>query len=231
VTEHEWQKTTVPDLLMREVQASRSERKSRLVSVAIARRAAWAECDPQFRHALDVAERHADGKADVSEVESAISGADSSGVMFATNLLKNLFKPVPQWVSKLTASGVAHFAVPESERVSDEDGVEIPGEYSPEGEVVYRTARACELIEHCRLVREVFGNPFRPVGIEPSWLTSTVLAMARELYESRDFVAMPILGDALQDAGCDCDDLLNHLRGNGPHHRGCWALDLFVGKS
>ncbi|MCE9564022.1 MAG: hypothetical protein K8U57_18420 [Planctomycetes bacterium] len=86
--------------------------------------------------------------------------------------------------------------------------------------------RAC-----AEIIRDIFGNPFRPVALDQSWLTSTVLALAREMYSSRDFSAMPILADALQDAGCDSDDLLNHLRGEGPHYRGCWALDLVLGKS
>ncbi len=53
------------------------------------------------------------------------------------------------------------------------------------------------------LVRDIFGNPFRPVAFSPSWRTDTAVAVARQMYESRDFSAMPILADALQDAGCD----------------------------
>ncbi|MCE9566031.1 MAG: hypothetical protein K8U57_28760 [Planctomycetes bacterium] len=81
------------------------------------------------------------------------------------------------------------------------------------------------------LLRDVFGNPFRPVAFDKSWLTSTVVAIAQGMYESRDFSAMPILADALQDAGCDNDDILNHCRGSGPHVRGCWVVDHVLGKS
>jgi hypothetical protein len=81
-------------------------------------------------------------------------------------------------------------------------------------------------------LREIFGNPFRTVTVDPSWLTSTVVALASQMYESRDFCAMPILADALQDAGCDCERILNHLRDpNATHVRGCWALDLVLGKA
>ena len=80
-------------------------------------------------------------------------------------------------------------------------------------------------------LRDVVGNPFRPVAFAPEWLTSDVLALARQMYESRDFGAMPILADALQDAGCDNTDVLNHCRGDGPHVRGCWVVDLVLGKS
>ncbi len=81
-----------------------------------------------------------------------------------------------------------------------------------------------------RLIHEVIGNPFRPVTFSPSWRTSTVVALAAQMYESRDFGAMPILADALQDAGCDNADVLEHCRGPEPHVRGCWVVDLVLGK-
>jgi hypothetical protein len=84
---------------------------------------------------------------------------------------------------------------------------------------------------HSQLIREIFGNPFRPVTLEPSWLTSTVVSLARQIYESRDFSAMPILADALQDAGCDNENILNHCRGGSGHVRGCFVVDLLLGKS
>jgi len=80
------------------------------------------------------------------------------------------------------------------------------------------------------LLRDIFGNPFRPVAFVAAWRTDTALSLARHMYESRDFSAMPILADALQDAGCDHDDMLNHCRGEGPHVRGCWVVDLVLGK-
>src|SRR5262245_19189484 len=67
--------------------------------------------------------------------------------------------------------------------------------------------------------------------IDPNWLTSTVVDLARGIYEERAFDRLPILADALQDAGCDNDDLLGHCRGPGPHARGCWVVDLVLGKS
>jgi hypothetical protein len=80
-------------------------------------------------------------------------------------------------------------------------------------------------------IREVFGNPFRPVRFNPAWRTDTVLAVARRAYDAREFGALPILADALQDAGCDSADLLDHPRDpHAEHVRGCWALDLVLGK-
>ena len=80
------------------------------------------------------------------------------------------------------------------------------------------------------LVRELFGNPFRPVTVDPSWLTSDVRLLASGIYQDGAFDRMPILADALQDAGCTNDDILNHCRQPGAHVRGCWAIDLLLGK-
>jgi hypothetical protein len=80
------------------------------------------------------------------------------------------------------------------------------------------------------LIRDVFGNPFRAVTPHPDWLTPSAVAIARQMYESREFSAMPILADALQDAGCEDEQLLGHCRGPGPHVRGCWVVDLVLGK-
>lgn len=100
----------------------------------------------------------------------------------------------------------------------------------PQATEINRAAWHAERGFQCRLVRDIFGNPFRSVMCSPEWLTSTVVAMAAQMYESRDFSALPILADALQDAGCEAADILNHCRGEGPHVRGCWVVDLVLGK-
>ena len=77
-------------------------------------------------------------------------------------------------------------------------------------------------------LRDIF--PFHPITLSPSWLTSTVVSLAQQMYDSRDFSAMPILADALQDCGCDNEEILNHCRGLGPHVRGCFVIDLLTGR-
>ena len=80
------------------------------------------------------------------------------------------------------------------------------------------------------LLRDIVGNPLRSVSFSPDWRTDTVRALARQMYELREFSAMPILADALQDAGCDSDDILDHCRDpNQPHVRGCWVVGLVLG--
>jgi hypothetical protein len=104
-----------------------------------------------------------------------------------------------------------------------------------------------ELAAQVALLRDIFGNPFRPVTFSPAWRTGTAVSLARTMYDARDFSAMPILADALQDAGCDSDAILAHCRdtsavlGEPPagspkpppatHVRGCWVTDLVLGKS
>jgi hypothetical protein len=81
------------------------------------------------------------------------------------------------------------------------------------------------------IVKDIFGSQFRPVAFSPTWRTSTAVTVARQMYDAREFSAMPILADALQDAGCDSDDVLNHCREVGAVHvRGCWVVDGVLGK-
>ena len=84
------------------------------------------------------------------------------------------------------------------------------------------------------LVRDIFGNPFRPTTVPPTllaWNDGTVPKIAQGIYEERAFDRLPILHDALLDAGCDDEDILAHCRSDGPHVRGCWVIDLILGKS
>jgi len=91
-------------------------------------------------------------------------------------------------------------------------------------------AYRAELVAQSAMLRDVFGNPFRPVTFDSGWRTTTAHQLAQGMYDSRDFLTMPILADALQDAGCENDDILDHCRGPGPHVRGCWVVDLVLDK-
>jgi hypothetical protein len=86
------------------------------------------------------------------------------------------------------------------------------------------------MVEQSSYLRDIFGNPFRPVAFDPSWRTSAAVAIAKGMYESRDFAAMSLLADALQDADCADQQILDHCRGPGPHVKGCWVVDFVLGK-
>jgi hypothetical protein len=99
-------------------------------------------------------------------------------------------------------------------------------------------SRRRESAAQAALLRDIAGNPFRPVAVSPAWQTPQVVALAQTAYEERalpsgelDPARLAVLADALEDAGCTNRDILNHLRGPGPHVRGCWAVDLLLGKS
>jgi hypothetical protein len=82
-------------------------------------------------------------------------------------------------------------------------------------------------------LRDIFGNPFHPVPNDPCWLQwndGCISQIARAIYGEGDFGRMPVLADALEDAGCSNADILAHLRGPGSHVRGCFVLDLLLGK-
>ncbi len=79
------------------------------------------------------------------------------------------------------------------------------------------------------LLRDLFGNPFQSLVLEPRWQTSDVQAVARGIYDDRAFERMPILADALMDAGCEHETIIGHCRQSGGHIRGCWVLDLVLG--
>jgi hypothetical protein len=79
----------------------------------------------------------------------------------------------------------------------------------------------------------VLGNPFRLTALAPAWRTwrdNTILKLARGVYAERAFDRLPVLADALEDAGCDDTDILAHCRSDGQHVLGCWVVDLLLGK-
>jgi hypothetical protein len=81
------------------------------------------------------------------------------------------------------------------------------------------------------LLRDIFGNLFRLVVFSPSWRTDTAVSLALQMYAARDFSALPILADALQDAGRADEQVLTHCRGEASPVRGCWVIDLILGKT
>lgn len=145
-----------------------------------------------------------------------------------------LARTVVGWVRGITANDVPEFPRVIAQRL----GMTYPRQgrwrpvdpRHPDRQVASKAIR-CEPSERvCRLIRDIFGNPFRPISFDPSWRTETAFTLVRQMNDSRDFSAMPILADALQDAGCDNEDILTHCREPGEHVRGCWVVDLVLGR-
>jgi hypothetical protein len=101
-------------------------------------------------------------------------------------------------------------------------------------EPAFQDAKRAHERRLCALIRDIFGNPYRPPpAIDPAWLVwngGRIPTMARAMYASKRFRDLPILADALEDAGCADEALLAHCRGPGPHVRGCWAVDAILAK-
>jgi hypothetical protein len=161
--------------------------------------------DERSHRSIEVAERYADGCATDEDLGEALRGADAVTGYF------------PAWFEKdLRVTNAATLtSFPEAFRAAWQVGRFVSDASPNVGGAI---------------VREIFGNPFRPVKFDAAWRTDTAVALAEQMYESRDFGAMPILADALQDAGCEDEQLLGHCRGPGPHVRGCWVVDLVLGK-
>ncbi len=104
-----------------------------------------------------------------------------------------------------------------------ESGID-PGSLPKDGAV-------SEEFAQCNLIRDIFGNPFRPVAADPAWITPIVVAIAAAIYDDRAFDRLPVLADALEEAGCTNADVLLHCREPGEHVRGCWVVDLVLGKA
>ncbi len=152
--------------------------------------------------------------------------------------LRNRAALVAQWAEsgtepEGTETGYAFVGFNRRPRQAFLTTVRAPGQWSTSGNPAVKRA--------VWLLHEVFGNPFAlrrkrkadPVRgnmFDPSWRTDTAIALARQMYEANDFSAMPILADALQDAGCTNEDLLAHCREPHEHVRGCWAVDLVLAR-
>lgn len=219
-----------------------SIRKRRLYACACCRRIERLFCDERSLAALDAAERWADERLDHWEWQEAVMAARQAAVKVEaspglgkdpTGLL--LRGPLPGTAAMRAAAWAAHAALGP---VPNEEAVELAVQAAREtvierAQAGWATA-ALGAEARVALLREIFGNPFRPPAIDPAWRSwndGTVRRLAEAIYEQRRFADLPILADALEEAGCADAALLDHLRGPGPHVLGCWALDLLLAKS
>jgi hypothetical protein len=190
----------------------------------------WAKTHADLvRKGVELAEEVADGLADRSELEALFTSPQAqSWDIHAANepsLAEDCF-------TGYTGADAAQMAKACAYRARYVAKYNSPASYPffarfrCESPVDYDREQAAQ----CDRLRDVVGNPFRPVTFAPEWRTDTVLSLVRQMYESCDFGVLPILADALQDAGCNNEDILGHCRGPGPHVRGCWVVDLVLGK-
>ena len=212
MTEADWLACTDADALLiwmeaRDGKQPRS-RKLRLFSCACCRRVPCEDTGSQSLDLLDVAEKFADGLLTERDLEQARTGDNwfrHDAVEWAA------WPPSKEYQGPLQSAARACAGIARS-------ASGLP---------------AAESIAQCHLLRDIFWTPYRRTTANADWLTrndNTVKKIAEGIYVGRAFDRLPILADALEDAGCDNADILAHCRGPGPHARGCWAIDLLLGK-
>lgn len=185
-------------------------RKVRLFSVACCRRIAHLFEDPRTDEVLDLCEQFADGLVARKRLDKAEEASLTA---------------IREAVNKFGPNALA-WARDAPWRTARNDG---PWEGAESCLRALAPDTKDELRVQTALFRDIFGNPFRRVRREQAWLTPDVLALARAMYDAREFSAAPILADALQDAGCDNELVLQHCRDlSAVHVRGCWVVDLLL---
>jgi hypothetical protein len=205
LTEKEWLACTDVALMWWALRPKPPRRKQQLFAAACCHRIWHLLPDERCRRAIEILERFADGQAMADEWnDTRRAVAELAGDAFGGE------------VRDKAAAAV--------ETADCGYGPTVPAGYAAEV-----SGRSEDPAAQASLLRDIVGNPFRPVSFDPSWRTPRVLELARSIYEARNFDLLPALGKALRRAGCQDSEILGHCRGPGPHVRGCWVVDLIGG--
>jgi hypothetical protein len=233
MNEGEWLASTDPQLMLAFLCDSGrlSERKARLFSVAVCRRLWPLLTDERSRQAVEVAERFADNQATSEELSVAAEEArhavsEPAGAAFAAWATAGGFTTAAAaaaWAAREAAEAAA--GIPHTPTDSDPWQLTHPQEFAKK-EGAWRAERC----QQAALLRCIAGNPVRPVGMKGSWRASHLIALATGIYEERRWQDMPVFADALEEADCRDGVILAHCRGPGSHARGCFVVDLLLGK-
>jgi hypothetical protein len=240
VTEQEWLACTDPKPMLEFLEGKASRRKVRLFAVACCRRI-WPHLkDERSRGLVQVFEQFADGEATLSRIRAAreraavaqeaihwrggdaVDQSAAEAVLGLGNVVQ--IEQVLAGACETAGEFVAHVAL--------ETGFH-GRRWSTQQELhdnAFSVGESSEVAAQAALLRCIFSNPFRHVTVEPEWLFPNVTTFAHTIYDERAFDQMPELTVALEAAGCTNDDVLGHCRGPGKHARGCWVVDLLLGK-
>ncbi len=237
MTETEWLAASEPGPMLDylEVTASRRKlRKLQLFNCACCRFVWPFLTDERCRRAVEVAERHADGQASQIEVEVAMSEVRAASP--STHPSVGITVGSRPWRDMRVIQGVtrAAWSTLLGQRYGTYSARSTARETAAVASLRGRAWPTESRNWQCNLLRDIFGNPFQPTPAfdltRPGTSTATSARLARAIYDRNDFDDLPILADALEDAGCEDGPLLTHCRSGGQHVRGCWAVDLLLGK-
>lgn len=256
--EAEWLECTDPQKMLKCLRDKGSERKLRLFGVVCVRRI-WnllsEEASHKFlkeaehfsesltvsgdvfaasRRIVETVERYGDGSADQHELTDAYGAACEVAWNASDYIGCDALETCVASAAASTAYRDIHRVEHPHEPMPAIDLFDVPSKAvkaaAKAGDGKDHGARKDESSAQAAILRCIFGNPFRSVTLDLSWLTSNVTAIAQAIYDEPAFDRLPILADALEDAGCANQDILEHCRGPGPHVRGCWVVDLLLGK-
>jgi hypothetical protein len=224
MTEEEWLRGIELGSMVQHLNPSRYDRKLRLFAVACCR-SVWSTLDehPEFQRLIEASEDFADGKVSqqhLRESHGATVRHDQNRAHRAIRSGAAVYSA--SWTSSADSYLSCGRELAEC-MVSPED--------LQRGGARVRFAIDQNLRLFANHLRDICGNPFRPVTFDPLWRTSDVVGLAQAMYEERAFERLPILSDALMEAGCERKQIIAHCRGEGTHVRGCWIVDLVLGKS
>jgi hypothetical protein len=252
MTEAEWLACADPQEMLGFLKARGNVgvRKLRLVVCACCRRAWPSLKNPDSRRAVELAERFADGLATPQELGEAGRKAHELAGLIGSAYFQ-LSQEQYLGSDEAAEEGGGEEVRPDRPRVEWREGAavqaaswaawskltEAQAEHGLGAARRAATEPVSERTQQAGVIQDVFGNPFRPVAVDVGWQTPTIIALAQAAYDDRtlpagtlDNARLSLLADALEEAGCDNADILSHLRSPGPHVRGCWVLDLLLGK-
>jgi hypothetical protein len=222
MTEADWLACDEPWQMVRWIKRAISPRRFRLF-VCASCRTSWDELTPAaIQSVVAVLDRAADGLA----AEEELHAACTTGRQEAERLWSAL---------EGTSGGWSNALHPQLYALNSALDSAFRTPPKPENWQSHRRGFRSPL--ECHLLRDIVGNPFRPTGLNSGWLPPHAIDIARAAYEDRALPAgtlspirLLILADALEEAGCTDQAILDHLRGPGPHVRGCWPVDLILSK-
>jgi hypothetical protein len=225
MTEAEWLASDDLRPMLRFRGGEAGSRKLRLFACACCRRIWRLMHDRRACRAVELSEAFADGQAKLKEAQAEARNAlrdTPDDFLHVGHLTARAAQAVTSHVPRRTAYDAAYNALSAVLHTPERSN------YSWERERVAQPA----------LLRDILGNPFHPVSFDTTWQSPEVVSLAQAAYDQRtlpsgelDAARLAVIADALEDAGCTDPAILDHLRGPGPHVRGCWPLDLILGKS
>jgi hypothetical protein len=223
MTEAEWLACEDPRPMLDALPGTASDRKLRLFVCACCHRIWQLLPDPPTRSAVETAERFSDGLASQRELHAAREAAYQAFVRYTDSDESGRF--TGRESAAAAAAGACWAGTEDRARGLDEV---VDNTYGL-GRLL--NGRRVEWRQQSDSLRDIFGNPFRPVTLGAGWRTPEVVAMAQGIYDDRAFDRLPLLGDVLGRLGCGVAEVLAHCRSGDEHARGCWVVDAVLGKA